>query len=670
MERFQKIIVTALLCISLALTLAGVSGQGKVYAKPPADPGTISSDSGGAPASPAATPSKKPETDPVTFQELVKKTLQASTTVNRIFSPMIHFLVFQIGNFLGNDYIYGGDMGTMLHTIWVIMRNIVNVIFALILLAIALMNVIRPEGDSNFAIKKTLPKLVLVLIAVNFSWMASRVILDAANVATNIIFQIPAGVQSVGRPDPKDCTVDSTKNTYEGDCAPYKIYFPFDGKEADYNKENCPPEDEIDKAYAYKVTDSSASDMGPEKQAYDKYFGKRIFCWQTMDFTKYNQNTASLFLSYGMVKVQKIGQMSQAIKEGDTIKAIDKTFIGTVFALAIQIVYLATFLALWLGLLARTAALWLLVAFSPILLLALAAKEAGVNLLPEQLSFNSFIDYAFIPAKVGAVLSIGFIMIAAGQTMGDFSSNSTGKILEITNFAGMETLQQFIWLVMVIVVVWMGVFAILGKTPGVSHLTGWIGELGNRAGKFISTAPKWAPIIPLGVDKQTGKAKWRSAETIDREVSDKFHDALREFQGIRGTSQNEADKLAEMLRKDERARQELVKTTDHKDIVTKINATLKIDREKLRDVTRDNKLTGLLTSGGIDATNAERITAAVRQELDLNPAAAGSAVSAPVQPAAAPPLPPAPPAPPATVPPAAPAGSGAPNGGTGTAARP
>ena len=85
-------------------------------------------------------------------------------------------------------------------------------------------------------------------------------------------------------------------------------------------------------------------------------------CWKTLDPTAYNQNNASYFLTYSMARVQNLTQ-------ADTGKSISKVAIGTLFTLIIQVVYLAAFLAMYLALIIRVAALWVLMAFSPFLVL-------------------------------------------------------------------------------------------------------------------------------------------------------------------------------------------------------------------------------------------------------------------------------------------------------------
>ncbi len=208
----------------------------------------------------------------------------------------------------------------------------------------------------------------------------------------------------------------------------------------------------------------------------------------------------------------------QNLTQADTGKDISKVAIGTLFTLIIQIVYLIAFLAMYLALIIRVAALWIMMAFSPFLVLMYyLTKDLNIQAGGVETNFSiaAFTKWAFVPAAVGAVWSVGFIMITTGQTMsGDIFTTLndtgaiTGKVFSASSlFLGMESLQQFIWLIMTIGIIWVGTFAALSKLPVVGAVTGAIKGYGDRIGKVVGSVPKWAPIIPL-YDYKTGKLDW------------------------------------------------------------------------------------------------------------------------------------------------------------------
>jgi len=490
-------------------------------------------------APPTTAAPEKPK-DPLDIKAILETVAKASTYVNSLFNPLIHFFTFNIGNFLGNDYIFAGKMGEMLHSIWVVSRNIVNIIFVLILLFLAVKHIFGSEEGGNTDLKKTLPKFVIMLIAINFSWMAGKIMLDAANVATNVVFQIPAGVQGVaGDFKTVPCVLDE-KGKVTGHCMTTAFYYPADTKksvnllEKDCNKEMI--EKGYNDTYKGKVT------FNTEKNK--PYYQTATICWKQMDLGAYNQNSASYFLSYSMARVQNLTQSTT----GDDIS---KVTIGILFSLIIQIVYLIAFLSLYIALIMRMAALWILMAFSPFLVLSYyLTKDLQMQSNIESFSIKAFVNWAFVPAMVGAVWSVGFIMVTTGQTLSsDFftklndKGGVTSHVFSASSlFMGMDSLQELIWLIISVGIIWIGTFAALKKVPMIDAVTGKINEYGTRMAKVAGSAPKWAPIMPL-YDYDKGKLDW------SRRTSLEAISPLRKVENIRDTMKEKMGKDRDAVEK-------------------------------------------------------------------------------------------------------------------------
>lgn len=73
---------------------------------------------------------------------LMKAGQLMSTLIHWLSIPAIMIMGY-IGELLDNNFIFDGAMKDMLRDIWVLMRDIVNVSFVLILLALAFMNVVK-----------------------------------------------------------------------------------------------------------------------------------------------------------------------------------------------------------------------------------------------------------------------------------------------------------------------------------------------------------------------------------------------------------------------------------------------------------------------------------------------------------------------------------------------
>ena len=441
---------------------------------------------------------------------MLKTVAQASTYVNKIFSPLIHFITFKIGPFLGNDYIFDGNMGTMLHNIWIINRNIVNIIFVLVLLYLALKHIVKGE-DSDIA--KSLPLFAIMLVAINFSWLAGRIMLDAANVATNVVFAIPAGISGVAgdtfdqelKKNP--CDVNRPKEQeIKGYCTPLAegTFLTMDAEKTyNYFAPTCTDKSWIDgKTKDY----SNAYTTDGSKLADPNHVNKtNSICWQQMKLSDYQQNNASYYLSYSMAKVQNLVRATSP----DPIN----TAVGTLFSLALQIAYLAAFVSLFIVLIMRAAMMWILLAFSPYIVLLYYFEQAGIKAslgqeAGEILSISSFAKWAFAPAKVGAVWTVGFIMITAGQTMDGSTFEKIGTHIygAGTLFMGMDTVQQFIWYLMTLAVIWFGTFAMFSDLKFASAITnkikGTVENLGSTGAKTIGAK---LPIFPV-FDKE-GKVR-------------------------------------------------------------------------------------------------------------------------------------------------------------------
>jgi len=449
------------------------------------------------------------EIDPVeapnntkTTQELIQEVSKTATKAHGVFAPLINFFSFQIGNFLGNDYIYQGAMGDMLQKIWVMARNLVNIFFVFYLLFMAIRTIFWPESSLD-DLKKGMIKFVLLLVAVNFSWLGAKVVLDAASVTTHAIFAIPSGIGDP--PDYQECQVNTNGETpIKGLCYPTKIIAPaesstqpilyFQDKEGD--DDNCSEIEEAYKEVYDEDTGELKNNIDPKHQ---KLIGRTSMCMESLNLFKYDQNTATIYLTYGMARIQNLANATSSGGSGSQLA------VGVLMSIILQVVYAIALLALFITLIVRMMMLWFLVAFSPFLV-ALVLFE-GKNPAEEYFSFPQFINWAFAPAKVGGVFVVAFMMISAGQSMGNITvraldnlANNSGFTFKILGqeslFAGMGSIQDFLWLIMTTAVLWLGVFAVLKK---LSLVGGWFGRIGDKGKEYAIQAAKLpfvAPIIP------------------------------------------------------------------------------------------------------------------------------------------------------------------------------
>ncbi|MBU0706624.1 hypothetical protein KJ662_00590, partial [Patescibacteria group bacterium] len=312
--------------------------------------------------------------DNTAVSDMLKKAATWANWGHAFFAPLINFFSFHIGNFLGTDYIYNGDMGDMLHKIWVISRNLVNIAFVFILLWLALNTIFNP-GFPLDDLKKKLLIFALLLVGVNFSWLGTRIVLDAANVTTHAVFAIPSGISSPPT-EATPCEINGPEELARGSCYPTTIIAPADSgnqppliwEDNEGDSDNCA---KAKAAYKDAYQQEGQEEPGARDPFADeknqKFWGRMSICMENLNLVNYNQNTAVIYLTYGMARIQNL--IAPVGGGGPANLAV-----SVLMSYSIQLAYSVSLLALFLALIVRTAILWLFVAFSPFLVLLIWFK--------------------------------------------------------------------------------------------------------------------------------------------------------------------------------------------------------------------------------------------------------------------------------------------------------
>lgn len=86
--------------------------------------------------------------------------------------------------------------------VWVLVSNIVYIIFALLLLFMAIMQIF--SGESKYAFKQMLPRFLVGILLVPFTWLIVSWTLSFANQAVAAVLSIPMGaIGATNTNDPK-----------------------------------------------------------------------------------------------------------------------------------------------------------------------------------------------------------------------------------------------------------------------------------------------------------------------------------------------------------------------------------------------------------------------------------------------------------------------------------
>jgi len=414
----------------------------------------------------ATTPTAvKPEVD-----QMIMKVIDGLSLIMRLLQRILWPVLLMIGSLLQNDILYGPGMETNLLNIWSTIRNMVNIIFVLILLAIALYNVMG-IGE-NYSLKKMLPKFIIALIAVNFTYIGIKVVLDSVNVVSTAIFALPVNIQT-----PAEGQVGIlTANQVTGFC------------EGLYQGKVGSPE--------YLTNWGNATNASAGGVAYCDDKGKINTSNPTVAnfFNSFNARNAALALALAMGKINLLDKVYVSSNAG-----AKELLLNTGFSVVLYVVYAVAFVVLFVVLLVRIVALWLMICISPIMMLKYVLPEKMVSSLGEAGNFaDKFVKNAIVPITMAAVLTIGFILLQAFE-VADYSKINqavAGGVLGVGLFtSGLTTFQQLIAAMGMTVFVWTGIFTVT-KDTFAGAITGAIKSAVGGAGKALAQVPLMMPLFP------------------------------------------------------------------------------------------------------------------------------------------------------------------------------
>lgn len=407
--------------------------------------------------------------------------------VLRFFSAWLWPVLLMIGSLLNNDLIFGGAMGERLLSVWVQIRNLVNIIFVLILLAIAVYNVLglgQEGGGLPLAFKSAMPKFVLALVAVNFSFLAIKVVLDFSNVMTGIVFALPSA------------TSTSTTQSFRGELE--------------------------------QIICGSTSDEVPFRPIWCEDGGQKFNTRAELFFSRLDRNNISV------VYAIKFGHAIQLKFVRDGLKDLTQLGFNIIFNAVMYVVYALSFIALFLVLLFRLVVMWIAVVMSPFIALTIVlpnlkslAGEGGK--IEEEFTKN-----AIAPVTIGLILSVGYIMLDGLQS----DTSLAGSLLSSSTLSSVDPhalptditdLQQLMIAIGTVVIVWTGVFSVASGTAA-RFITDTVRERAVGFGKFIGKLPTYAPIIPtsgaFGRDKVSTAEIFNTLSDIPNKMQSSFGRSL------------------------------------------------------------------------------------------------------------------------------------------------
>ncbi|MFA6917750.1 MAG: hypothetical protein WC285_02850 [Candidatus Gracilibacteria bacterium] len=563
----KRIILSILFSLALVVTAPSIANHVAVTSQTHATQHTAYADGAAAGATPANSTNAEQNAETMTR---LNRLIEIQNFFNRLLWPVL----YMIGGLMDNSLLFGGGMSENLRDLWVPIRNIVNIFFVIGLVGIALYNITGlGEDGGNYAIKSILPKLIVGIIAVNFSFLGIKVALDVVNVLTTAIFALPSQVNATAV---LDDTTPQGQGTIEQLCLSV----------ADVTQQEAGPRDNptlgtdelneraktkafqrIAQKYGvkFKPTDSfgyikiqgertSASPediangaviLSPEKrEAFTKETdgydagktcdGRVLATAGKIYFDKFKSSNVAFAMALNMTHFQMIPQQDLTVLAGvggeNAINNLGKLVIGMLFGVVMYILFAASFVALLIVLLARVVVMWLSIVMSPILIVAMAVPSVKEQLGAVGKISEHFVKHLIVPIPIALSLSVGWIMlnVIKNQNLNAVLASGTDLSLGIP-VIGMSTLQELIVAVGCVAVIWMGVFTSAEGTIAAGAV-GWIGEKLKAAGTFIARVPvEHIPWIPIGGTNYALGSVKTFVNALEQKVNEPKKDLLERF---------------------------------------------------------------------------------------------------------------------------------------------
>jgi hypothetical protein len=542
----------------------------------------------------------------------------------------------------------GGGLMTMLNQIWQLSRDLMNVLFAFMLVIAALYTVIK--ADKSF-VSENMSKFVMAVILVNFSWFFPRVVLDIANVATSTVYGIPSLLAT-------DCKQVLPPNWVNVGGAP----IPFPPKDGI----NCTPNganNQLTYSCSCVVINNvhyfpNEKEIQQRKGAGWKCDAAPLLCYQQVPL---NTNTMSsitttlngLVVNHG--RLQALASMPTPIGGGNVSEMI--TFIvREIIVLVFAIALFFPLLALVVAFLVRIPILWITIAFMPFYFLSYLPFMDKIlkDFSPKDKIMDNFVSAAFMPAITAVPIAIGYTMVNAAMMMppGPLNQINFPLISQIQNF------YQLVWLCMALGILWVGVFTALESSKFSKKFTEKIRDQGKTLGSIAMKVPMAAPLpIPGGASlMQMGKIP----KQIEQLLGEK--DGLRKAKdfvtgGDVRPNKEARDKLAKGLDTDDRRKdfkKKADEATKNPDGVKKLLIEIKDKHgvnveedhlsEFLKNLQEQNKI-----NLGLSASELKLIDEKAKELKAAKAKPVASTTTTPPAPPAAPAAPATPPAPGTTI---------------------
>jgi hypothetical protein len=455
-----------------------------------------------------------------------------ATLFIKLIGGILYFVLKWMGPLMDNTFILEGDIGEKLRSVWVIVRNFVNIFFALALVIVALMSVVG-YGDEggNYALKKFIPKMALALIAVNFTFLACRIVLDINNVLTTAIFSIPQSVTTVGDIGPSGTAGQTIFKKF-------KCFDDTPGVSANKQVENAK---KLEDKYGGTITSLGGVCFAQDptklpgqtgecksdaqlrsKACADKDTQQAIISLDQSQFTKKDFVWVMATQFQGIHDLNKVSVLLDPTFSGLTVNAL--------FSVVFSVIYATAYISMFIILIARMAVLWVTIMLSPLVAISIVFPDLKFDDFDIK---ERFLTHAFVPAKMALPLALGYIMLSQMTLAVDGSSgifkDATIDIASGGDFARGVSFTTLIYGAASVAVLWMGVFSATKGVVGEGVVTTFSDSI-KSIGQTVAKWPTYIPLSPvsngmtLSSLKYTGSQLGSRLAELQRQKNQKFAD--------------------------------------------------------------------------------------------------------------------------------------------------
>lgn len=466
-------------------------------------------------ATQASTEAQEALSDTSSFTATYDATLQQVSSLLAVavkaFNYLLWPILFLIGGLMDNSLIFGPGVEDRLYLIWSQIRNLINLLFAVILIGVAIYNVLGLSKDGNYSLKTFLPSMVVTLVLVNFSFFGVRLMLDMANVATTAVFALPNVVEQ-GLSDSRLQTIE------EGLC----------------NNQSLGE---------LKSSQDKALSNATQKLCNGTVFSDNGLA----QFQSVDKNNMALVMAISFNRIANVLDPSDLTVSNPSLINLS---INLIIVLILQIAYISAFFALFAVLIARVIAMWIVTIASPLLVLKLGMSKANIPGLSFLDSFDLekiFVQHATAPIKIGLAMSVGYMMLDVFQTVGSPSLYFPLGDDFSNVFSGVSSINELFVAVAAIAIVWKVSFDAADGTFADSitnKYRSWAQGIGINVRDLLIQK---TPVIPLATGKDK-KPRGMSVGDLGGALNQKIQDVGREFDNIRGVTSNNNTTLIQNLK--------------------------------------------------------------------------------------------------------------------------